>query len=47
MKSSLYSITSSANANNVGGLVSPKVVAVRPLKVRSNLVGCSTGRSCG
>ena len=40
-----YSITSSARARSVGGIVTPSAFAVFKLMARSNLVGCSTGRS--
>ena len=42
-----YSITSSARASNVGGTVRPSAFAVVRLIIRSNLMGCSTGRSAG
>jgi hypothetical protein len=42
-----YSITSSARASSVGGTVRPSAFAVLRLITRSNLVGCSTGRSAG
>ena len=42
-----YSITSSARASRVGGIVSPSALAVFRLMTSSNLVGCSTGRSAG
>src|SRR5262249_46642125 len=42
-----YSITSSARASSVDGTVSPRALAVVKLTTRSNLVGCSTGRSEG
>ena len=42
-----YSITSSARASSVGGTVRPSTLAVIRLTTRSNLVGCSTGRSAG
>ena len=41
----LYSITSSARASNVGGIVRPSAFAVLRLMSSSNLVGCSTGMS--
>src|SRR5262249_20785433 len=44
---SLHSITSSARASNVGGISRPRAFAVVRLMTRSNLVGCSTGRSPG
>jgi hypothetical protein len=42
-----YSITSSARASSVCGTVRPSAFAVVRLITRSNLVGCSTGRSAG
>src|SRR5262249_25373617 len=42
-----YSITSSARASRVGGISSPRALAVVRLMTRSNLVGCSTGMSIG
>ena len=42
-----YSITSSAWASSVGGTVRPSVLAVLRLTMKSNLVGCSTGKSAG
>jgi hypothetical protein len=42
-----YSITSSAMASSVGGMSRPSARAVIRLITRSNLVGCSTGRSAG
>ena len=42
-----HSITSSARASSVGGISSPSASAVVRLMTRSNLVGCSTGRSVG
>jgi len=42
-----YSITSSARAINLSGMVSSSVFAVPRLITSSNLVGCSTGRSAG
>src|SRR5262249_55439374 len=42
-----HSITSSARARNVSGMVSPIAFAVLRLTNSSNLVGCSTGRSAG
>jgi hypothetical protein len=42
-----YSITSSARASSDDGTVSPSALAVIRLTTRSNLVGCSTGRSAG
>src|SRR6478736_1051933 len=40
-----YSITSSARASSVGGTSRPSALAVIRLITRSNLVGCTTGRS--
>ncbi len=42
-----YSITSSARARSVGGTSRPSAFATIRLTTRSNLVGCSTGRSAG
>jgi hypothetical protein len=42
-----YSITSSAVASSVGGMVSPSALAVARLIAVSNLVGACTGRSAG
>ena len=42
-----YSITSSARASSVGGIVNPSALAVLRLMTNSNLVGCWTGRSAG
>src|SRR5262245_27974899 len=42
-----YSITSSARAGSVGGTSRPIAFATIRLTTRSNLVGCSTGRSGG
>ena len=42
-----YSITSSAVASSVGGMVSPSALAVVRLIAVSNLVGACTGRSAG
>jgi hypothetical protein len=42
-----YSISSSASASSVDGTVRPSAFAVVRLMMRSNLVGCSTGRSAG
>jgi len=42
-----YSITSSARASKAGGMVRPSAFAVLRLIAKSNLVGCSTGRSAG
>ena len=46
-KKERYSITSSARARSVGGIVRPRAFAVVRLRTRSNLVGCSTGMSPG
>src|SRR5262245_16891069 len=43
----VHSITSSARASSVGGISRPSVLAVVRLTMKSNLVGCSTGRSLG
>src|SRR5262245_57593606 len=43
----LQSITSSARTRNVSGTFKPSTLLVVRLKTRSNLVGCSTGRSAG
>src|SRR5215216_5548865 len=40
-----HSITSSARARSVGGIVRPRARAVLRFTTNSNLVGCSTGRS--
>src|SRR5262245_2923120 len=42
-----YSITRSARASSDGGIVRPSALAVFRLISRSNLVGCSTGKSPG
>src|SRR5215472_5879242 len=42
-----YSITSSAVASSVCGNIRPNVLAALRLRVRSNFVGCSTGKSDG
>jgi hypothetical protein len=42
-----YSITSSAVASSVWGIVRPSALAVLRLITSSNLVGCSIGRSAG
>src|SRR5262245_50753648 len=42
-----HSITSSARASSDGGTVRPSALAVVTLTTKSNLVGCSTGRSLG
>src|SRR5215510_11167894 len=46
-KGRAYSITSSARASREGGTVIPRALAVLRLITRSNLIGCSTGRSVG
>src|SRR5215831_7223349 len=42
-----HSITSSARASSVGGMVRRSASAVSRLTMKSNLVGCSTGMSAG
>src|SRR6516164_7318747 len=42
-----YSMTSSATARSCGGNVSLSAFAVLRLRTRSNLIGCSIGRSPG
>src|SRR5258708_1338607 len=42
-----HSITSSERAMRLGGRVMPSALAVLRLRVSSNLVGCSIGRSDG
>ena len=42
-----YWITSSARPSSDGGIVRLSALAVLRLMTRSNLVGCSTGRSAG
>lgn len=42
-----YSITSSALASSVGGMLSPNPLAAPRFMTSSNLVGCSTGRLAG
>jgi len=42
-----YSITSSAMASTLDGIVRPSALAVLRLITSSNLVGCTTGRSAG
>src|SRR5262249_59641429 len=42
-----HSITSSATASRVGGMVRRSALAVSRLTMKSNLVGCSTGMSAG
>jgi hypothetical protein len=46
-KDAVYSMTSSARAINVGGIVMPSAFAVLRLITSSNFVGCSTGKSAG
>src|SRR5262249_33887615 len=43
----LHSITSSARASSVGGIVRPSARAVIRLITRPNVVGCSTGKLAG
>src|SRR5262249_40302393 len=43
----LHSITSSARNRNDSGIIRPSALAVLRLTTRSNLTGCSTGRSAG
>jgi hypothetical protein len=43
----IYSITSLARTSSDGEMVRPSAFAVLRLMMRSNLVGCSTGRSAG
>ena len=43
----IYSITSSARASSVGGIVRPSAWAVLRLIASSYLVGACTGRSAG
>src|SRR3974390_2615946 len=42
-----HSMTSSASARSVGGMVRPSALAVLRLSISSNLVGCWTGQSPG
>src|SRR5262245_1273439 len=42
-----HSITWSARASSVGGIVSPRALAVLRLITSSNLVGCATGKVAG
>ena len=44
---SFHWITSSAVAKSASGTVRPSALAVLRLMTRSNLVGCTTGRSAG
>src|SRR5262249_21886656 len=46
-RSALHSITSSALARRVAGMVIPMTLAVLRLMTSSNLVGCKIGRSAG
>jgi hypothetical protein len=41
----LHSITSSARASSVGGIITPSALAVLRLMTNSNLVACTTGNS--
>src|SRR5262249_11593801 len=43
----LHSITSSASASSLSGMVRPSALAVLRLITNSNLVDCTTGRSAG
>src|SRR5262249_60098926 len=43
----LHSITSSASASSFGGISRPSALAVLRLMTKSNLVGCTTGKSLG
>src|ERR1700756_5683706 len=47
IQGALHSITSSASASSLSGMVRPSVFAVLRLITNSNLVDCSTGRSAG
>src|SRR5262245_51847168 len=42
-----HSITSSASASTLSGIVMPSALALLRLMAISNFVGCSTGRSAG
>src|SRR5262249_24021833 len=42
-----HSITSSASASSFGGISRPSALAVLRLMTKSNLVGCTTGKSLG
>src|SRR5215469_13034682 len=42
-----HSMTSLARVSKLGGISRPRAFAVVRLMTRSNLVGCSTGRSAG
>src|SRR5215471_11825953 len=46
-RAALHSITSSASASSLSGTVRSSDLAVVRLMMRSNLVGCMTGRSAG
>ena len=46
-KQHLHSITLSARISTVGGMSRPSAVAVLRLITKSNLIGCSTGKSAG
>src|SRR5262249_30581188 len=46
-KKDRYSSTSSARASTDAGTARPSALAVARLMTKSNLVGCSTGRSSG
>jgi hypothetical protein len=43
----IHSITSSAIASSFSGMVTPSALAIVRLMIKSNLVGCSIGRSDG
>src|SRR5215831_5749296 len=43
----IHSITSSAKAISLSGILRPSALAVVRLMTSSNLVGCTTGRSAG
>jgi hypothetical protein len=43
----VYSMTWSARASSVGGIVRPRALAVFALMTSSNFVGCSIGSSAG
>jgi len=45
--SAIYSMISSARTRSEGGMVKPSALAVVRLIAKSNLVGCSTGKSPG
>src|SRR5262249_30842793 len=46
-RASFHSITSSARASTPAGNLMPRALAVRWLRVSSNLIGACTGRSAG